>query len=117
VLVLNRGRGLQHASGQRFERAVRWAYERLQPLRVACAPREPAGLLAHAVGIGAQTTDAVTVRLVGRFNLQFDVRDVRDVRDVHAYAARYAYEDDDVVLAIGRTARKRGYYTRDEFVA
>jgi hypothetical protein len=48
---------------------------------------------------------------MGRFNLQFDIR------DVDAYASRYAYEDDSVVLAIGRTARKLGYYTREEFVA
>jgi hypothetical protein len=48
---------------------------------------------------------------VGRFNLQFDVR------DVVAHAARYAYEDDSVVLAIGRSARLRGHYTREEFVA
>jgi hypothetical protein len=48
---------------------------------------------------------------MGRFKLQFDVREVK------AYASRYAYEDDSVVLAIGRTARKRGYYNREEFVA
>ena len=48
---------------------------------------------------------------MGRFHLQFDVREVK------AYASRYAYEDDSVVLAIGRTARKRGHYTREEFVA
>jgi hypothetical protein len=42
---------------------------------------------------------------MGRFNLQFDVREVK------AYASRYAYEDDSVVLAVGRKARKRGHYT------
>jgi hypothetical protein len=48
---------------------------------------------------------------MARFNLQLDVREVR------AYASRYAYEDDSVVLAIGRRARTRGHYTREEFVA
>jgi hypothetical protein len=56
-------------------------------------------------------TAAVTVRLVVRFNLQFDVREVA------AHAARYAYEEDSAILAVGRKARKRGYYTREEFVA
>ncbi|MGA2926308.1 MAG: hypothetical protein ABSG43_09990 [Solirubrobacteraceae bacterium] len=48
---------------------------------------------------------------MGRFELQFDIA------DIPAYAARYADEDDDEVLSIGRAARDRGYYTRDEFVA
>jgi hypothetical protein len=52
-----------------------------------------------------------TVRRVSRFNLQFDVRQVPE------YAARYAYEDDTVVLDIGQKARKRGHYQREEFVA
>jgi hypothetical protein len=34
-----------------------------------------------------------------------------------AYAARYPEEDDALVLAIGREARRRGHYTRQEFVA
>jgi hypothetical protein len=38
-------------------------------------------------------------------------------RTVRDYAARYAYEDDAEVIATGRTARERGYYTRDEFLA
>jgi hypothetical protein len=42
---------------------------------------------------------------MGRFNLQFDVREVK------ADASRYAYEDDSVVPAVGRKARKRGHYT------
>jgi len=45
------------------------------------------------------------------FELQFPIERVRD------YAARYAYEDDVEVIAIGQAARERGYYTRDEFVA
>ncbi len=45
------------------------------------------------------------------FELQFDIR------EVPKYAARYADEDDDAVLAIGRSAREHGHYTRDEFVA
>ena len=43
------------------------------------------------------------------FELQFPIEQVPD------YSARYAY-DDDGVLAIGRAARERGYYTLDEFV-
>jgi hypothetical protein len=45
------------------------------------------------------------------FVLQFPVDQVRE------YAARYAYADDDEVIAIGRAARVRGYYLRDEFAA
>jgi hypothetical protein len=48
---------------------------------------------------------------VARFNLQFDVR------QVGAYAARYPDEDDTLVLAIGCEARRRGHYTREEFIA
>jgi hypothetical protein len=44
------------------------------------------------------------------FRLQFPAEQVSE------YAARYAYEDDAEVLAIGAAARERGYYTRDEFV-
>jgi hypothetical protein len=44
------------------------------------------------------------------FVLQFPLDRVRE------YAGRYAYEDDTAVLAIGRGARERGYYTLDEFV-
>jgi hypothetical protein len=56
-------------------------------------------------------TSAATVRAVARFNLQFDVQ------QVGAYAARYPDENDALVLAIGREARRRGHYTREEFVA
>lgn len=44
------------------------------------------------------------------FMLQFPIQKVPE------YAARYAYEDDGEVIAIGRLARDRGYYTREEFV-
>jgi hypothetical protein len=44
------------------------------------------------------------------FELQFPIEQVPH------YAARYFYEDDVEVLAIGRAARDRGFYTRDEFV-
>jgi hypothetical protein len=37
--------------------------------------------------------------------------------EVAFWAARYAYADDAEVEAIGETARKRGWYTRDEFLA
>jgi hypothetical protein len=47
---------------------------------------------------------------VSRFTLQFDIR------DVPAFAARYSYEDDARVLAIGRKARERGYYQLAEFI-
>ena len=45
------------------------------------------------------------------FVLQFPMDHVRD------YAARYEYGDDDEVIAIGRAARERGFYLREEFVA
>jgi hypothetical protein len=45
------------------------------------------------------------------FALQFPIEHVRE------YAARYAYEDDAEVIAIGQAARERGSYTRDEFIA
>jgi hypothetical protein len=45
------------------------------------------------------------------FVLQFPLDHVRK------YAERYAYEDDAEVLAMGRTARERGYYTLGEFAA
>jgi hypothetical protein len=44
------------------------------------------------------------------FVLQFPIEQVSE------YADRYAYEDDGEVIAIGRLARERGWYTRDEFV-
>lgn len=43
------------------------------------------------------------------FVLQFPTQQVQQ------YTARYAYEDDGEVIAIGRMARERGHYTRDEF--
>ena len=42
--------------------------------------------------------------------MQFPLEHVRD------YAARYAYADDEEVIAIGKAARARGFYSRDEFV-
>ena len=44
------------------------------------------------------------------FELQFPIQQVPE------YASRYAYEDDSEVIAIGRLACDRGYYTRDEFL-
>jgi hypothetical protein len=43
-------------------------------------------------------------------HLQFPIEQVRE------YAARYAYEDDGEVLAIGRAARERRYYRYEELV-
>jgi hypothetical protein len=43
------------------------------------------------------------------FALQFPIKRVPE------YAARFPAEDDDEALAIGRNARKRGYYTLEEF--
>ena len=43
------------------------------------------------------------------FVLQFPIEEVRE------YAARYAYQDDQPVIAIGVSARRRGHYTLDEF--
>jgi hypothetical protein len=45
------------------------------------------------------------------FQLQFDIA------EVPVYAARYAYAEDDAVLAVGQRARRRSYYTREEFIA
>ena len=44
------------------------------------------------------------------FRLRFPITDVAQ------WAARYAYADDAEVEAIGRTARMRGCYTREEFL-
>lgn len=44
------------------------------------------------------------------FRLQFGLT------EVSAVAARYSYEADDHVLEIGRRARERGWYSRDELV-
>jgi hypothetical protein len=44
------------------------------------------------------------------FALQFPLEQVRE------HAARYSYDDDVEVLAVGRAARDRGYYTPNEFV-
>ena len=44
------------------------------------------------------------------FSLQFALD------EVPMYAARYAYEDEKEVLAIGRHARRRGHYTLEEFL-
>jgi hypothetical protein len=43
------------------------------------------------------------------FALQFPIQRVPE------YAARFPSEENDEALAIGRTARKRGHYTFDEF--
>ena len=45
------------------------------------------------------------------FALQFPIEDVR------GYASRFPSAGDDDVIAIGKAARARGFYTRDEFVA
>ena len=44
------------------------------------------------------------------FELQFPIEQVPE------YAARYPAEEDDEVLGIGRSARKRGHYKLDEFL-
>jgi len=44
------------------------------------------------------------------FSLQFDARDIADV------ARRYAYATDHRAVEAGRRARKRGYYTKPEFM-
>ena len=45
------------------------------------------------------------------FVLQFPIEEAR------IYAERFGYTDDDQVIAGARAARKRGHYTRDEFLA
>src|SRR6478672_7748111 len=51
-----------------------------------------------------------TVRAMPEFTLQFELDQVRTL------AARYRYDDDREVLAIGRHARDRGHYSRDELI-
>jgi hypothetical protein len=51
------------------------------------------------------------VESVTQFDLQFPLEQVRD------YAARYGYAGYAPVIAIGKRARARGYYSLDEFVA
>ena len=48
---------------------------------------------------------------MSEFVLQFPIEHVRE------YAARFPAAGDDTLLAVGRAARERGFYTRDEFVA
>ena len=43
--------------------------------------------------------------------LQFPIEETR------SYAARFPSGNDDAALAIGKAARGRGYYTRDEFIS
>lgn len=45
-----------------------------------------------------------------KLQLQFDPG------EISALAGRYAYEDDARVLALGRSAAQRGWFTRDEFL-
>lgn len=45
------------------------------------------------------------------FTLRFAIERVPE------YAARYPYDDDSEVLAIGRAARERGHYTVEEFAS
>jgi hypothetical protein len=47
---------------------------------------------------------------MGRFELQFPAS------EIEALAARFGYEDDSRLLAVGAAARARGYYTRREFI-
>jgi hypothetical protein len=44
-----------------------------------------------------------------QFRLQFPVE------QAHEYASRFAYAEDDEMLAIGQAARERGHYTLAEF--
>jgi hypothetical protein len=47
---------------------------------------------------------------LSEFELQFPPDQIR------ALAERYQYEDDERIPAAGQAARRRGYYTRDEFL-
>lgn len=47
---------------------------------------------------------------MARFELQFPASEIA------ALAARFGYQDDSRLLALGATARARGYYTRREFI-
>jgi hypothetical protein len=57
------------------------------------------------------TTAVDTVVPMPEFALQFPIERAPE------YAGRYAYEDDEAVIAIGRAARERGHYTRPEFIS
>jgi hypothetical protein len=46
--------------------------------------------------------------------MQFSLRFL--LKEINHWASRYAYEDDDPILAIGEEVKKRGYYTRKEFL-
>src|SRR4051794_16410584 len=60
------------------------------------------------IPLPARTRNRSAVKPI--FAIQFPVQ------DVPKYAALYE-DDDSEVLPIGRSARERGYYTRDEFIA
>jgi hypothetical protein len=47
---------------------------------------------------------------VPEFRLQFPLE------EIGAYAARYAYDEDDAVVAAGKAARQRGFYAREELL-
>jgi GTP pyrophosphokinase len=76
------------------------------------------GVFAANASAASQTLDRAdrkgpppeTAQPEPRFALQFPIGQVRE------YASRYAYADDEEVIAIGLAARARGYYTRNEFI-
>jgi hypothetical protein len=47
---------------------------------------------------------------MARFKLQFPAR------EIEALAARFGYQDESRLLAVGVAARARGYYTLREFI-
>jgi hypothetical protein len=47
---------------------------------------------------------------MARFKLQFPAR------EIGALAARFGYQDESRLLAVGAAVRARGYYTRGEFI-
>ena len=63
-----------------------------------------------ASGTGSERVE-MKVHNIPKFRLRCPLSEVM------YWAARYAYADDSEVEAIGERARKRGWYTRDEFLA
>src|SRR3954454_25247537 len=79
----------------------------------ARAARQPGGAPVWAAAGGLQRPGAPRPPVTRRpteFVVQFPLEHVRD------YAPRFDAKDDAAALAIGRTARERGYYTTKEFV-
>lgn len=72
--------------------------------------RLPASRFIAHVALGARIRHIVQ-RCMGGFELQFPPSEIA------ALAGRFSYADDATCRAAGASARTRGHYTRDEFIA